>query len=107
MPKLGITTLTGKSGKNYTMNVYPGNMQFNDFIPGVYLIARNDGGEANAAIYLGESDNVDVTLRKHDKQACFDQHSYNRIAFFRNASKEVRDAVIADLLPALKPPCND
>lgn len=105
MPKLGTTTLTGKSGKAYTLNVYPGNMQFNDFIPGVYLIGRNDG-DSDAAIYLGESDNVDNTLRKHDKQACFDEHNYNRIAFFRNASKEVRDAVVADLLPVLKPACN-
>ena len=105
MPKLGTTTLTGKSGKTYTLNVYPGNMQFNDFIPGVYLISRHEN-ESDTAIYVGESDNVDVTLRKHDKQACFVEHKFNRIAFFRNASKEVRDAVVADLLPILKPACN-
>lgn len=106
MAKLGTTTLTGKSGKQYKLNVYPGNMQFNDFIPGVYLISRNDGGETDAAIFLGETDNVDVTLRKHDKQACFDEHGYNRIAFYRNASKPVRDNVMADLLPVLNPACN-
>ena len=101
MAKLGTTTLTGKSGKEYTLNVYPGNMVFNDFIPGVFLVARND-----EAIFLGESDNVDVTLRKHDKQDCFDKHNYNRIAFYRNASKAVRDDMLADLLPVLKPACN-
>lgn len=105
MPKLGTTTLTGKSGKTYTMNVYPGNVQFNDFIPGVYLISHSEG-DSDTAIYLGESDNVDITLRKHEKQSCFDEHNYNRIALYRNASKEVRDSVVADLMPTLKPACN-
>jgi len=105
MPKLGTTTLTGKSGKTYTLNVYPGKMQFNDFIPGVYLISHRED-DSDTAIYLGESDNVDIALRKHEKQSCFDEHDYNRIAFYRNASKEVRDSVVADLMPALKPVCN-
>lgn len=106
MAKLGTMTLTGKSGKQYTLNVYPGNMQFNDFIPGVYLIGRNDGGQSDAAIFLGETDNIDVTLKKHDRQTCFDEHNYNRIAFYRNASKTVRDEVMTDLLPVLTPACN-
>lgn len=105
MPKLGTTTLIGKSGKSYTLNVYPGNVQFNDFIPGVYLIGRHDDA-GETAIFLGETDNVDRTLHGHDKQACFDEHNYNRISFFRNASKDVRDGVIEDLLPVLKPACN-
>lgn len=105
MPKLRTTTLTGQSGKTYTLNVYPGNMRFNDFIPGVYLISRHSD-DLDTAIYVAESDNIDVTLRKHDRQACFDEHNYNRIAFWRNASKDVRDAVVADLIQVLKPACN-
>ena len=106
MRKLGTTKVAGKSGTEYPMNVYPDTVQFNDFIPGVYLVGRQDG-EATAAIYLGETGNIDATLRDHDKQACFDEHGYNRILFFRNASKEVRDKVMADLQPALTPACND
>ena len=106
MSKLGTTTLTGKSGKPYSLNVYPGKVQFNDFIPGVYLIGSGAGTDVDTSIFLGETDNIDATLKQHDKQDCFDKHGYNRIAFYRNASKEVRDAVIADLLPVLKPACN-
>ena len=106
MRKLGTTNLTGKSGTEYTMNVYPGDVQFNDFIPGVYFIGRQDD-DITTPVYLGETGNIDNTLRTHDKQACFDEHGYNRILFFRNASKEVRDRVVADLLPVLEPACND
>ncbi|HKI73648.1 MAG TPA: hypothetical protein VJ998_03345, partial [Pseudomonadales bacterium] len=67
MPKIGTTTLTGKSGKTYTMNVYPGNMQFNDFIPGVYLISHSKA-DADTPIYVGETDNIDRTLQQHEKQ---------------------------------------
>lgn len=105
MPKLGTTTLTGKSGKQYTLNVYPGKMQFNDFIPGVYVISRNEAGD-DTAIYIGETDNIDQALRKHDKQACFDEHRYNRIAFLRNASRDIRQSVMGDLIPVLSPACN-
>jgi len=106
MPKLGVTTLIGKSGEPYTFNVYAGNMRFNDFIPGVYYISRQTNNEEELSIYLGESDNVDVTLQNHEKQACFDRYQYNRVAFYKNASREVRQAIVDDLLPGLETTCN-
>ena len=105
MPKLGTDTFKGKSGDNYVFNVYDGAMRFNDFIPGVYLISRQDGDNASA-IYLDHSDNVDITLQKHHKKSCFEEHQFNRICFYRNASAEVRQRVVDDLMPALKPACN-
>ena len=105
MPKLGTAVLKGKSGKTYTMNVYPGRMRFNDFIPGVYFISREDTGSSQA-IFLGESDNVDIALIKHEQKAAFIEQGFNRISFLRNASKDVRESVVADLLPVLKPTCN-
>ena len=106
MPKLGVTTLTGKSGEKYAFNVYPGTMRFNDFIPGVYYISRETNDEEAVAIYLGESDNVDVALQNHEKQTCFDDHQYNRVAFYKNASREIRQGIVTDLLPGLEPNCN-
>ena len=105
MRKIGVTSMTGKSGKEYAFNVYPGDMRFNDFIPGVYYISKQVD-DASSAIYLGESDNVDLTLRKHDKQSCFEEHGYNRVAFYKNASREVRESVIEDLSPTLDLACN-
>ncbi len=105
MPKLAIKTLTGKSGKTYDFNVYGNDMRFNDFIPGVYLISREETGDEKA-IFLGETDNVDLALKKHEQQSCFNEHGYNRISFHKNASREVREAIVTDLEPALKPVCN-
>jgi len=106
MPKLGVTTLAGKSGEEYAFNVYAAKMRFNDFIPGVYYISRQTDNEEELPIYLGESDNVDVTLQNHEKQACFDEHQYNRVAFYKNASREVRQAIVNDLLVDLETACN-
>ncbi len=106
MARLETRSITGKSGKEYAFNIYPGNMRFNDFIPGVYYVFKQEG-DAESAIFLGESGNVDVTLQAHDKQACFDEHGYNRIGFHMNASQEVRDGLMSDLTPVLSPACND
>jgi hypothetical protein len=104
MRKLGVTSLTGKSGKQYEFNDYPGDMRFNDFIPGVYFISKQVNNESTA-IFLGESDNVDVTLQSHDSQPCFDENDYNRVSFYKNASREVRESIIKDLLPTLDLAC--
>ncbi len=97
--------LTGKSGKTYDLNVYNAGMRFNDFIPGVYFLSRQDGVTEHA-VFLGESDNVDLALLKHEKRSIFEEQACNRISFLKNASREVREAAVADLLPVLKPACN-
>ncbi len=104
----GIETehLTGQSGQGYTFNTYPADIRFNDFIPGVYLISRQESDDTIHHVFLGETDNIDICLADHDSQACFDQHGYNRIAFCKNASREIRRAIVEDLLPVLDPVCN-
>ena len=105
MPKLATRSLTGKSGKSYLFNVYKGNMRFNDFIPGVYYISTESVG-SEKAVFLGESDNVDVKLQNHELQQTFDEHQYNRISFYKNASREIREAIVEDLMPVLEPVAN-
>ena len=105
MPKLATRSLTGKSGKSYLFNLYRGDMRFNDFIPGVYYISTVSTGDEKA-VFLGESDNVDVKLQNHELQSSFDEHEYNRISFYKNASREVREAIVEDLMPVLKPLSN-
>ncbi len=104
MPKLAVRTLTGKSGKSYAFNVYKASMRFNDFIPGVYYISTESDGHEKV-VFLGESDNVDVKLQNHELQSSFDEHQYNRISFHKNASREVREAIVKDLMPVLEPVC--
>jgi len=70
MPKLGVTTLIGKSGEPYTFNVYAGNMRFNDFIPGVYYISRQTNKEEELSIYLGyptNSTQEGIRIEKREK----------------------------------------
>ena len=104
MARLGTRTLTGKSGQDYTFNVYPGDMRFNDFIPGVYYV-YSEGGDGEGAVFLGESGNVDVTLQKQDKSD-WESKGFNRIAFHMNAKQSVRDGIVDDLMPVLAPACN-
>ena len=106
MPKLGENSLSGQSGKTYRMNVYTSDIQFNDFIPGVYLMSSVDDAGEERYIFLGETDNIYPLLQKHPEQAKFDAENYNRISFHMNASRDVRTAIIGDLLPTLKPVCN-
>ena len=110
MRKLGTKPYAGSSGKQYEFNVYPGDMRFNDFIPGVYVISQEESeesGENDAIVFVGETDNVDVQLQNHELQACFDEKGYNRISFYKNASRELRQSIVEDLVPMLKPSCND
>lgn len=111
MPKIESTTLDGASGQSYPVNVYDGDMRFNDFIPGVYYVSRHfvsaDGTIEEEAIYVGESDNVDLALQSHDKRTCFEEHNYNRISLYRMGNEEKRKAAQDDLIKALSPVCND
>jgi hypothetical protein len=80
-------------------------MRFNDFIPGVYYISTESAGNEKA-VFLGESDNVDVKLQNHELQPTFDEHQTNRISFYKNASREIREAIVEDLMPVLEPVAN-
>jgi hypothetical protein len=104
MPKVSENRIAGKSGKEYQLNVYTRNVQFNDFIPGVYVISEVNG-EQEKCIFLGETDNIYPLLKAHPKQADFDSENYNRVSFYKNASREVRVSIVDDLMPVLDPVC--
>lgn len=104
MPKVGENRVTGKSGKEYQLNVYTQDVVFNDFIPGVYVISAVSG-EQEKCIFLGETDNIFPLLKAHPNQADFDAENYNRVSFYKNASREVRIAIVDDLTSVLDPVC--
>ena len=90
--------VTGTSGKSYAMNVYPADMRFNDFIPGVFLLFSED-----SALFMGESDNVDAWLQKNDALGRLQDEGFARIGFIRNGSPEVRAAIMNDLDSTVTP----
>ncbi len=98
MPKLGVRTITGSSGNDYEFNVYPGKMVFNDFIPGIFAICKDED-----VIYLGESDHVDRALTQHEKKDDFAKAGFNQICFHRIANPSKRRAAYDDLLKTVKP----
>ncbi|HAK51093.1 MAG TPA: hypothetical protein DCM54_04200 [Gammaproteobacteria bacterium] len=105
MPKVGENTVTGNSGEAYHLNVYTKDMQFNDFIPGVYVISEvSEAGER--CIFVGETDNIYPLLKDHPSQADFEAENYNRVSFHMNASRKKRELIVDDLASALNPVCS-
>lgn len=98
MPKLGTCTMAGGSGTDYEFGVYSANMVFNDFIPGVYVVCKDDD-----VLCVGESDHVDFALSRHEKKPEFEKQGANRICFHRVANPEKRKAAMDDLLKTLSP----
>lgn len=102
MRKIESFELTGKSGNAYNFNVYPYPMTFNDFIGGVYIIAKVENGHPDV-LYFSETDNIDPHLKGHDKKDELKSAGASHIALHRNANKDVRQKVMADLAEEIKP----
>ena len=64
------------------------------------------GGNSYTAIYVGQTEDLKERLGNHHKQGCFDQHNYNAVSVHRQKSSSRLIEIEADLVEALKPPCN-
>ena len=64
-------------------------MRFNDFIAGVFSLLTDDD-----ALFMGESDNVDVWLQKNDAYGRLSDAGFARIGFIRNGNPAVRTALL-------------
>lgn len=110
MAKLGTLTLKGASGEEYEFDVYPADTTWRDDVACVYYISKrtkkSDGTGTHTKIYVGETDDLRERLRNHHKQACFDRNGYNAISIHMDSSSRSRLEIEADLVDALKPPCN-
>ena len=90
--------IDGATGKSYSMNVYPADMRFNDFIAGVFLLMAGDG-----TLLIGESDNVDMWLQKNEAASKLANEGFDKIGFIKNGSREVRQNMVSDLTEACSP----
>ena len=98
MRKLESTSIEGQSGKSYSINMYPADMRFNDFIPGVFLLYAE--GEA---LYMDHTDNVDLWLQKQGVAEKLIDDGFTQIGFIKNGSPEVRASILEDLMPVVSP----
>jgi hypothetical protein len=103
--KIGTTTYDGASGTSYEFSVYKKGFRFNDFIPGVFYLVRQDD-DAETGVFIGESDNVDPAMVHNENAACFEENNYNTICFHRVANPSKRKAAFEDLSRALTTTCN-
>ena len=98
MRRLESTTIQGRSGETYSMNTYPTDMRFNDFIAGVYILFAEE-----QALYVGHSDNVDMVLQTSKVADTLKDQGLSKIGLVRNGSPTRREAILSDLSKALSP----
>ncbi len=98
MRKIETQEIACPSGKCYSVNVYPADMRFNDFIPGVIVLFNED-----KTLFITHSDNVDYYLQKNKVSSLFADKGLTAIGLIKNASKAVREAAIAELNTLLSP----
>jgi hypothetical protein len=94
---LESTTISGQSGDNYAVNMYPADMRFNDFIPGVFVLYAEDD-----VLYIDQSDNVDLWLQKNSVADKLSSKGFSRIGFIRNGNPARRQEIMADLAPVVQ-----
>jgi hypothetical protein len=71
MPKIGTLDFTGISGHKYTFNVYPINREHKEK-EAVYVVTHRtikaDASVDHELIFIGETDNVKKTFKKHQSK---------------------------------------
>lgn len=98
MAMIGTCTMAGGSGDNYEFNVYASGVVFNDFIPGIFVVCKDD-----EVLLVGESDHVDHALSRHEKKPELEERGANRICFHRVANPAKRKAAMEDILKNCSP----
>ncbi|WP_447972036.1 hypothetical protein [Nitrospira sp. Kam-Ns4a] len=109
METFGEVTFTGRSGKQYRFETYPLGTTFQP-IGGVYFLTKRTGkpgGGWHADIYVGEAADLSQSLETHRKANCFEMRGANCISIHPEESATARQAIVADLIAAYGPPCNE
>ena len=107
--KIDIVTLTGQSGTEYAFRVYVWNTKFKA-LAGVYLVASRSiepGAEARyEPVFVSAAADISTVLKEHPRTDCFQMYYANVIGVLQQDDAAAREAITADLVAALQPPCN-
>ncbi|MCH8064716.1 MAG: hypothetical protein IIC90_02675 [Chloroflexi bacterium] len=108
--KTRTITWTGASGSKYQYKIFPIGTTMND-TPGNYIFAKETKPGTFRPIYVGETESLADRLNNpagHHKWACIKRQGATHIcAHVNTRGARARRAEEADLLAALKLPCND
>ena len=110
MPKLADYTVTGKSGKEYTFEVYSYDASWNE-VAAVYMVTKRvkkpAGGGSHTRIYVGQTDNLKERFSGHHKEDCFVLYDGNALCVLQESSEQRRRLIESDVRGAGNWPCND
>lgn len=110
MPEARKIKWQGKSGKSYEYRIYPMGTTFKAE-PGNYVFAKETKPKTWAAIYVGESSNLDERvgsgLDNHEKLPCAKREGATHVHVkLTSGGVAARRAEEEDIREAHDPPCN-
>ncbi len=98
---------TGVSGKQYEYWMYPIGSAFKEE-PGNYIFAKESVPGSWLPCYIGQTENLNVRLGDHEKEACARSHGATHIhAHLTSGGEAIRKAEEKDLVQKWGPPCNE
>jgi hypothetical protein len=107
--KIDAVSFTGTSGRTYEFRIYVWETRFKS-LPGVYLVASRSmepgGSPQYSTLFVGPADDLSKALKAHARGECFQLHYANVIGVLQEADAKAREQIAADLIGALRPPCN-
>jgi hypothetical protein len=109
MGKLATMTLTGKSRRTYSFNVYPRTDRFAAVGAVYFMTVRTVGANGNGThswVYVGETGDLSDRPLNHERKPCFDQRGANCLLIHAEENPDIRLSIETDLRLAYNPPCN-
>jgi hypothetical protein len=107
--KIDTVTLTGHSGTQYAFRIYVWDTKFKA-LAGVYVVASRTiepGAKARyEPVFVSAAPDISTVLTGHPRTDCFQLYYGNVIGVLKQDDAAARDAIAADLVAGLKPPCN-
>ena len=110
MAKLSTMKFKGKSGAEYSFDVYPLDTNWKDNISGVYFVTRRhqkaDSRFYHDKIYVGQSTDIKERHVNHHRESCFSKKDANCLCILIENSETRRLAIEKDLIDGNDLPCN-
>lgn len=103
-------TISGASGKQYTLDTYTKDTTFKD-ISAVYIFTKRYKGSQDKyfqdALYIGESAELGTRIANHEKWPCVNRNGCTHISIMQISGETARENAETDLRNGNTTPCND
>ncbi len=96
---------TGKSGKNYSYNIYQIGTEFNE-VPANYVFMQETKPGYFKPIYFGITNNLANRFDNHEKMPCIKKNQATHIGVHQNKNESDRKSQESDLLANYNTACN-